>query len=123
MSIILDSQRLFDEQNVKIEAGSLSRDSIEKAIPGLDGVLSIDLGTRGRQIKQRGALRAKSLLEMDDRISLISSHMDGNTHKLVTSDGEEFDNLRMDVFKITRKQISGGGLCWDYEIIYKQLTV
>jgi hypothetical protein len=98
MSIILDGQRLFDERNVKIETGSFSRDSIEKAIPGLDGVLSIDLGTRGRQIKQRGALRAKSLLEMDDRISLISSHMDGNTHKLVTSDGEEFDNLRMDVF-------------------------
>ena len=123
MSIILDSQRLFDEQNVKIEAGSLSRESIEKVIPGLDGVLSIDLGARGRQIKQRGALRAKSLLEMEDRINLISSHMDGNTHKLVTGDGEEFDNLRMDIFKITRKQVSGSGLCWDYEIIYKQLTV
>ena len=123
MSIILDGQRLFGEQDVKIEADSLGRDFIEKVIPGLDGVLSIDLGVRGRQIKQTGALRAKSLSEMEDKISLISSHMDGNTYNMVTSNGEEFDNLRMDVFKITRKQISGGGLCWDYEIIYKQLTV
>ena len=123
MSITLDGQRLFDEQNIKIEAGSFSRDAIEKAIPGLDGVLSIDLGARSRQVKQRGALRVKSLLEMEDKISLISSHMDGNTHKLVTGDGEELDNLRMDRFKITRKQISGSGLCWDYEIIYTQLTI
>ena len=123
MSITLDGQRLFDEQNIKIEAGSFSRDAIEKAIPGLDGVLSIDLGARSRQVKQRGALRVKSLLEMEDKISLISSHMDGNTHKLVTGDGEELDNLRMDHFKITRKQINGSGLCWDYEIIYTQLTI
>jgi len=123
MSATLDGQSLFDGQELEIQPGSFSRDSIERAVPGLDGVLSIDLGGRGREIKQRGVLRAKSRLQMNDRISAISAYMDGDTHVLVTGSGEEFDNLRMDVFKVTLEGTSGGGLCCNYEIVYTQLRV
>jgi len=123
MSATLDGQSLFDEQQLEIEPGSISRDSIERTVPGLDGVLSIDLGGRGRKIKQRGVLRAKSRSQMDDRISVISAYMDGDTHTLVTSGGKEFDNLRMDVFKVSKERASGGGVAIDYEIVYTQLKV
>jgi hypothetical protein len=123
MSATLDEQNLFDEQDLKIERGSVSRDSIERTISGLDGVLSIDLGGRSRRIKQRGVLRAKSRTQMDDRISAISAYIDGDTHTLVISNGEEFDNVRMDAFKVTKEKTSGTGLCCDYEIVYTQLVV
>jgi hypothetical protein len=123
MSVTLDGQSLFDEQQLEIEPGSVSRDSIERTVSGLDGVLSIDLGGRGRKIKQRGVLRAKSRLQMDDRINVISAYMDGDTHTLVISGGKEFDNLRMDVFRVSKEWASGGGVAIDYEIVYTQLKV
>ena len=122
MSVTLDEQNLFDERELKIEPGSVSRDSIERAVVGLDGILSIDLGGRGRKIKQKGVLRAKSQTQMNDRISAISAYMDGDTHTL-KSCGEEFDNLRMDVFKVMKKRTSGDGVAVDYEIVYTQLRI
>lgn len=123
MSVTLDGQILFDEQQLEIERGSISRVLMERAIPGLDGVLSVDMGGRGRKIKQKGVLRAKSRLQMNDRISVISAYMDGKTHILVASGGEEFDNLRMDSFKVFKERAAGSGVSIDYEIIYTQLKV
>jgi hypothetical protein len=123
MSATLDGQKLFDEQELNVEAGSLRRDSMERMVPGLDGVLSIDLGGRSREIKQKGVLRAKSRPQMSERINAISAYMDGRMYKLVTSSGEEFDNLRMDIFKVSKERTSGTSLCCDYEIVYTQLKV
>ena len=123
MRTALDGQSLFDEQQLEIELGGVSRDSIERAVPGLDGVLSVDLGGRSRKIKQKGVLRAKSRSQMDERISAISAYMDGDTHTLATGSGEEFDNLRMDVFKVSKERAGGSGVAIDYEIVYTQLKV
>lgn len=123
MSVNLDGQVLFDDHQSQIEIDSIRRDSVERALPGLDGVLSIDLGQRTRTIKQTGVLRARSRAEMDNRISDISAFMDGSAHKLVISSGKELDNLRMDSFKVSQERISGGGVVVDYEIIYMQLNV
>jgi len=122
MSVTLDGQRLFDEQSLEIQAGSFSRDSIERAVPGLDGVLNVDLGRRGRKIKQTGTLRGNSRSRMNDRIAWISACMDGNTHTLAAGDGREYDNLRMDSFKINSEHTDGTGIVVDYEIIYTQLV-
>ncbi|MHC4188520.1 MAG: hypothetical protein ACYSUB_02440 [Planctomycetota bacterium] len=122
MALTLDGQSLFDGQQLEIEPGSFRRDSIEKAVPGLDGVLSVDLGGRVRKIKQTGVLRAKSRSQMNDRIGTISAYMDGDTHTLVTNSGEKFDNLRMDVFKVNKERADGGGIVVDYEIAYTQLV-
>jgi hypothetical protein len=123
MAVSLDGQNLFDSRELKFEVGSLRRESIERTAAGLDGVLSIDMGGRGRKIKQAGVLRAKSGLQMDERIRAISAYMDGDTHKLVNDRGEEFEDVRMDVFKTTSRRASGGGIAVDYEIIYTQLAV
>ena len=60
---------------------------------------------------------------MDDRISVISAYMDGDTHTLAAGSGKKFDNLRMDVFKVSKERASGGGVAIDYEIVYTQLEV
>lgn len=122
MALTLDEQSLFDEQQLEIEPGSLRRDSIEKTVPGLDGVLSVDLGRRVRKIEQKGVLRAKSRSQMNSRISTISAYMDGDTHTLVTNSGEKYDNLRLDVFKVNKERADGGGIVVDYEIVYTQLV-
>jgi hypothetical protein len=122
MRTTLDEQTLFDEQQLKIEVGSFSRDSIEKTVPGLDGTLSIDLGRRNRRIKQTGTLRTKSRAQTNDRINVISAYMNGGTHILKTRDDEEFDNLRIDSFIIRSEQTDGTGIVVDYEIIYTQLA-
>ena len=122
MNTTLDGQSLFDEQGLRIEPGSLGRDSIERAIAGLDGVLSIDMGGRSRKVRQTGVLRAQSHSQMDERVSLICSFIDGSTHKLVTNQGEEFDDIRMDVFKVNSEHVNGNGVGCYYEIIYTQLV-
>jgi len=123
MNVTLDGQNLFDEQQLEIEPVSPHRDSIERKVAGLDGVLSIDLGSRSREIKQKGALRAKSRTQMNERISAISAYLDGKTHTLQTSNGEKFDNLRMDIFNLSKERTGGAGLAVDYEIIYTQLRI
>jgi len=123
MSTTLDGQSLFDEQRLEIETGSVRRDSMEKTVPGLDSVLGIDLGSRIREVTQRGELRAKSRSQMDERVGAISAFIDGDTHALVTSKGEQFDDIRMDVFKVNKERVSGSGVVVDYEIIYTQLRV
>jgi len=122
MKATLDSNILFDEQTLEISAGSFSRDSIERTVPGLDGVLSIDLGRRGRKIKQTGTLRAKSRAQLDERISKIAAFMDGDTHTLRTGSGRELANLRMDSFKAGTEHADGTGIVVNYEIVYTQLV-
>jgi hypothetical protein len=122
MRVTLDGQDLFDEQQLEIEQSSISRDSIERVVPGLDGVLSIDMGGRGRKIKQKGLLQAKSRTQMNKRINAISAYMDGNTHTLTRGDGEKLENLRMDSFKVNKERTGGRGIVVDYEIIYTQLV-
>jgi hypothetical protein len=122
MGLTLDGQSLFDEQQLEIELGSFKRDSIEKVVPGLDGVLSVDLGRRVRKIEQRGVLRAKSRSQINNRISTISAYMDGDMHTLITNSGEKYDNLRMDVFKVNNERAESSGIVVDYEIVYTQLV-
>ena len=122
MSVTLDGQILFDEQQLEIELDSFRRDSVERATAGLDGVLSVDMGGRTRKIRQRGTLRARSRMQMNDRINVISANMDGNTHTLVSNEGEKFDNLRMDSFKVSKDRAGGSGIVVDYEIVYTQLV-
>lgn len=121
MSVTLDGQNLFDGQ-VDIEAGSPARDSIEKKLAGLDGILSIDLGARSRTIKQKGVLRAKSEKELITRLDAISAFIDGDTHTLLLQTGQQFENIRMDVFKVNEQRTSGTGIEVDYEIIYVELV-
>jgi len=121
MSTLLDGQELFDRRQLKIELGSFKRDSVERAVPSLNGVLTIDLGSRGRKIKQTGTLRARSRTQMDERINAISFFLDGDTHTLVIGDGRKYENLRVDSFEVTGERMDGTCVVVDYEIKYTQL--
>ncbi len=122
MKVTLDAQTLFDEQELEISTDSFSRDSIERTVSGLDGVLSIDLGLRGRKIRQIGTLRAKSRAQLNERISKIAAFLDGKTHMLITNSSQEFTNLRMDSFKTGTEHADGTCIMVDYEIVYTQLV-
>lgn len=121
MSTTLDGKALFDERDLRIAAGPVERASIERDVAGLDGLASIDLGLRGRKIRQRGALRATSRAQMDSRIAAIESFLDGAQHTLRTADGRQYGHLRMDAFTQLGSQIEGTGLMVEYEITYTQL--
>lgn len=123
MSTTLDGQRLFDEQQLEIKLESIRRESIERSIAGLDGLLSINLGKRGRCITQKGTLRAKSRHQLKVKIDAISKYLDGKTHKLVTNSGRELENVRIDSFEFDNERTAGNGVCCDYKIIYTQLKV
>jgi hypothetical protein len=123
MATTLNGQNLFDEQTLQIEVGGISRDSVERSIAGLDGVIEIDLGQRGRIVKQSGSLRAPSRAKLKDKLSLIRDYMDGYAYTLIAANGERFENVRIDVFKTKNERPSGTGLVIDYEIIYTQLLV
>lgn len=122
MTVTIDGQALFDEHRMTIDISSFTRNSIERKIPGLDGMLSIDLGRSSRKISQTGTLRAKSRTHMDDRINAISAFADGDTHTLVTNSGQKLDNLRMDSFNTGKERADGIGIVVDYEIVYTQLA-
>ena len=122
MAITLDDTNLFDSQNFELQFGSLKRDQIQRGIAGLDGQVSIDLGKRERKIIQTGSIKAVSRAKLDESIGSISAFLDGQSHTLVTADGREFANLRMDVFEASKERTTGTGFCCDYKIEYTQLA-
>jgi hypothetical protein len=121
MSVTLDGLIAFEEQGLTITVGSPTRAYVERSACGLDGTVSIDLGTRGRRIQQAGMLRAASRAALNARISTIAAFIDGGTHTLVTTDGRVYGNLRMDSFTQTGKHGAGPGIVMEYEIVYTQL--
>lgn len=121
MNTTLDSQALFDEQDLKVVGDSFQRKSIERHVPGLDGTLSIDLGEQPRKIKQTGTLRAVSDIAMRARIDAINAFIDGRTHTLMTADGREYADIRMDMFKRDAMEVTGPGVAVRYEMVYTQL--
>lgn len=122
MNTTLDGQAIFDEQRLAIAADSWNRIALERAVAGLDGTMSIDLGSRSRQIRQRGVLRAASRTAMYTRIDAISAFIDGRTHVLRTADGQVYNNLRVDAFNRVDERTTGPGIVLEYEIVYTQLV-
>ena len=121
MKTTLDGQALFDDREVTVVVGSPSRAAVERAIAGLNGVLSIDLGQRPRQIHQTGVLRSVSRTAMQARLNSIAAFIDGRTHTLSTADGQVYSNLRVDTFKQLRERTGGPGVVVEYEVVYTQL--
>ncbi|OHB68049.1 MAG: hypothetical protein A2Y77_08905 [Planctomycetes bacterium RBG_13_62_9] len=120
---MLDGHALFDEQGLQIEIASPSRACIERSVCGLDGAVSIDLGTRTREIRQHGTLHAAGRAAMRVRIDAISAFMDGDTHTLTAASGQEYENIRMDVFEQVAEHVVGSGVLVEYRIVYRQLGV
>ena len=123
MQVKLDGQTVFDDEQVQVSVGSLKRSQIERTAAGLNGLVSIDLGNRGRLIKQTGVLRAASRQALAAKIDAVEAFIDGDSHTLTSCEGEVFGNVRMDSFTVKNKKSSGSGLCCQYEAVYTQLKV
>lgn len=121
MSTTLDGKALFDERELEMRIGPWERSRVERAVPGLDGVLSIDLGRRSRRIRQRGTLRAVGGAEMASRLGAIEALCDDDAHTLLTADGCAYANVRVDTLKQLGRDVTGAGVAVTYEIIYTQL--
>lgn len=121
MGTTLDGQAVFDEQDLTITVGSPRRASLTRAVAGLDGVASIDLGRRTQQIRQTGTLRAASRSALHARVSAIVAFIDGRTHTLTAADGQTYGDLRMDAFTQLGERTGGAGTSIRYEIVYTQL--
>jgi hypothetical protein len=121
MKTTLDGQSLFDELGLRMEIASPSRACVERAVCGLDGTVSIDLGKRSRQIRQIGILRASNRSSLSDRADAITVFIDGGTHTLGTADGRRYDGVRMDSFRRISERVDGAGMVLEYEILYTQL--
>ena len=109
----------FESRSLSIE--SWQRQTIDRAIAGLDSMLSIDLGLRGRHIVQKGLLRAVSAAELIEKIDALAAFMDGKMHSLLMQDGRQFDNLRIDSFQVQQQDCSGTAISCEFEIEYTQL--
>jgi len=117
----LDGQSLFDEQGLRLEVASPARACIERAVCGLDGTISIDLGKRARQIHQTGVLRASARSALYARTDAIAVFIDGGTHTLRAADGQQYDHVRVDSFRRISERVEGAGVVIEYEISYTQL--
>lgn len=120
MKAKIDETLEFEQKHLEI--GSYQRDSAERSVTGLDGVMSIDLGMRKRQLVHEGILHAGSTEALRAKVNSFSKLVDGRTHKLVLGDGKSFDNLRVDAFEVATECHSGKGPSCDFEIRYTQLT-
>ena len=121
MAAVLDSTIRFEQ--LGLEVGSRVRDSIKRSISGVDGVLSIDLGMREREITVKGLLRAVSVELLFAREDAIAELIDGQMHILESANGTEFRNLRIDSFEVTQQDYSGGGVCSEFTIRFTQLRM
>jgi len=123
MRVWLDGTEIFNDAQMEIKIGAVKRGFVETAAAGLDGVLRIDAGQRGRAIKQKGVLRAKSQGQMEEMIGKIGAYQDGDVHTMSDSKGRIFGDVCMDSFEVGEMKISGGGVLCEYEISYSQLKV
>ncbi|MCH9021524.1 MAG: hypothetical protein IID32_02025 [Planctomycetes bacterium] len=120
--ILFDGKALFGDGADVVEAQSWRRETVELGFGGLDGVLSVDLGLRGRLLKQVGGLSAGSVGGLEAVIRGISDYIDGLSYVLRDQDGISYGNVRMDRFVLLGPIVSVNQVRCDYEIIYTQLS-
>ena len=120
MRVWIDGEVKIDEAN--FEAGSVRRQVVERSVGALDGVVSIDLGGRGRDIAVEGILRAASGKGLDVLTDMIEAKMDGGVCVLSIDDGREFDDVRIDVFETAEREFGGSSVSCKCKLQCRQLN-
>jgi len=121
MRVWIDGNNLIDE--AVVSAGSIKRQVIERGCAGLDGLTSIDIGFRGREIVLDGLIRAASSEGLDDRLGDIFSLMDGSGHVLSAEDGRKFEHLRFDEIETQECVFGGSGISCKCKLKFTQLRM
>lgn len=113
--------RTIEFEQTELVVGSWRRDMIERGAAGIDGVVSIDLGKRTREIVQKGLMRAGSRAVLRIKVDYIRAMADGACHTMETADGQRFENMWIDSVKVSSTEYSGSGASCEVEIRYTQL--
>lgn len=116
----LDGETLFDSGPHTLTAGPWQRELQRRAFNGLDGELTLDLGRRGRSMKQAGRLSADSVEALQALIDAIEAFNDGRPHTLIDPNGREQPRVLITRFALTTP-VNAGRLAWcDYTLDYQQ---
>lgn len=120
--ITFDGKALFGQGVQQLDVKSWHRGQIDRSFAGLDGIFSVDLGRRGRELCQRGQLAQASMAKLRQTIDQITRYIDGQSYTLMDSYGECYSNVRMDSFRLTESIAVGSQVSCCYEIHYTQLS-
>jgi hypothetical protein len=119
MNAAFDGTVLFEQLDLTV--GSWERSALEKSAVGVDGVVSVDLGKRAREVVVRGLVRAFSDQRLMIRLDAVRALADGACHTLAVSDGRYFDRLRVDGVETGSRSYSGRGVCCEFTVRFRQL--
>ncbi len=119
MWAIINESIFVDEQNIR--ARSWTRQHADKSGAGVDGVVSVDLGRRTRELSQQGTLRALSREGLQKVIDQIESLAGTGEITIRTERGQVYSHLRMDQFEAGYIFFAGVGVCCEFTARYCQL--
>lgn len=122
-TITFNSDRLFGIGQHTVLPKSWQRATKDEAFAGLNGVLSVDMGRRGRKIVQQGSLSAKSVKALTQMMDAITAYINGQAYELVDENGCVYSAVRMDHFQIVGNIKLGHPVSCAYEIEYTQLGI
>jgi hypothetical protein len=117
----LDGLDLFSSGPCELIAGSWQRELLRRGLPGVDGEVVLDLGARGRSLRQTGRLQAVGAAELGAMADAIACVQDGGVHTLVDHHGCTYANVLLREFELTTPVAAGRGIWVDYAIEYVQL--
>lgn len=121
MHLWIDGEVKIEE--VVFEAGSVCREVVERGVNGLNGVCSIDLGSRGRDISIKGVLRAASGVGLDSITEIIEAKMSGGVCSLSIDEGKNFGDVRIDAFETSERKFGGSFVNCKCKLKCKQLSI
>lgn len=119
MQAVLDGRIVFGHR--KLDEGTVKRASVQSGVNSVDGVVNIDLGKRGRVIKQQGVVHGSCVDAVRDRVYEISALIDGEVHSLKVPGGRVYENLLVRSVTARRPGVSGSIAACRVEIEYEQL--
>lgn len=119
--IRLDGQELFASGPAGLLPGPQARELRQRGLAGLDGLVVVDLGRRGREITQTGRLQADTLESLQDQFAAIEAFADGNEHSLEDDLGRRFPRVLLESFQLTTPIQRGRGYFCDYRAQYREL--
>jgi len=112
---------------VSVTVGSVDKQAVEFAFPGIDGVYRHELGLRGRQIVWAGQLRAAGDEALNTIERDLESYVSGaGAYDLEDGGGRTFEHCVLERFERTAARQIDPATSWvaqAFKLVFKQLDV
>lgn len=112
---------LFASGPHRFEIGGVAQRTVERALPGADGVRLSAMGRTGRSITQMGTLIADDIAGLDALTAAIESSLDGESGELIDDLSRRWTDVVMLAFEPEHTRRIGVRLAVDYTIRYSQV--